>query len=374
MASEIVLVAVGDVGIRRDDPESIFRGSRDALGQASVAFGQLETTVSDRGSRMPHAKLAMRAPPAMARAAATAGFDVMSFAGNHCLDWGYDAFDDTLRHASDAGIRLCGAGQNIVEARRPALFDADGTKIAFLAYSSILPEGYWAESARPGCAPLRAHTTYEQIELDQPGTPPRILTHPHSGDFDALMEDIAAAKRNADVVVVSFHWGIHMVKAELADYQRVVAHAAIEQGADAIVGHHPHILKGVEFHRGAPIFYSLGNFAIEQPHVWDPKITQTDSFRQLVSLNPQWDMNSVHMLPEETRRTGIAKLIIRNGRIAETRFIPAYIADNSAPIVVKARDPKFAVVRDYLAEINMAAGLPTAISIDGDELLLAPAA
>ena len=67
---------------------------------------------------------------------------------------------------------------------------------------------------------------------------------------------------------VSLHWGIHFVRGDLADYQREVAHAAIEAGADMILGHHPHVLKAIELYRGKPIFYSLGNFAIEQPRAF----------------------------------------------------------------------------------------------------------
>ena len=374
MSSDVTLLAVGDVAVKRDDPASIFRGCRGALTAGNIVFGQLETTVSERGSRVPHAKLAMRAPPGMAETVSKANFDVMSFAGNHCLDWGYDAFDDTMDLLTKAGVKLCGAGQDIVEARRPALFEVRGTRFAFLAYSSILPDGYWAEASRPGCAPLRIHTIYEQIEHDQPGTPARIRTEPYAEDFAALLNDVAAAKEQADIVAVSLHWGIHMVRAELAEYQRIVAHAAIAEGADVIIGHHPHLLKGIEFHRGAPIFYSLGNFAIEQPHIWDPKITKSDSFRQLVNLNPKWDMNHVYMLPEETRRTGIAKFIIRDGKIAETRLLPAYIADDSAPIVQRANDSHFSAARDYIEEINTAAGLATTVSVVGDELILTPAA
>jgi poly-gamma-glutamate synthesis protein (capsule biosynthesis protein) len=163
-----------------------------------------------------------------------------------------------------------------------------------------------------------------------------------------------------------------MVKGSLADYQREVAHAAIEAGVDAIFGHHPHIMKGVEFHRGRPIFFSLGNFAIEQPHVWDPAIVETESFRHLVSLNPSWTMDRTYRLPEETRITGAAKLVLREGRVAEVRFLPAWIADDSAPEMLAASDPRFERVRGYLEEVSHAEGLATRFMVDGDELVLGP--
>jgi poly-gamma-glutamate synthesis protein (capsule biosynthesis protein) len=370
---DATVLAVGDVGVKRADPASMFGGCAETLRAGTLTFAQLETTVSDRGAKAPNARLAMRAPPAMAAAARSAGIDVMSFAGNHCLDWGYEAFDDTLAHMAAAGVALCGAGQTLEEARRPALLDAGGVRVAVLAASSILPEGYRAEPDKPGCAPLRAHTLYEQIEHDQPGTPARIRSYPHRGDLAALLAAIRTARAQADIVLLSLHWGIHMVKGSLAEYQREVAHAAIEAGADAILGHHPHIMKGVEFHRDKPIFYSLGNFAIEQPHVWDPAITRAASFRHLVSLNPSWSMDSLYMLPEETRITGAAKLVVRGGALAEVRFLPAWIGDDSAPRMLRRGDRHFERVRAYLAEVSEAEGLATRFEDDGDELVLAAA-
>jgi poly-gamma-glutamate synthesis protein (capsule biosynthesis protein) len=327
----ITIMACGDVGIKRSDCRSIFLGCAPVLRQADLCFAQLETTISERGAKVPNARLAMRAPPAMAKAVRAAGIDVMSFAGNHCLDFGYEAFADTLQHAAAAGIALCGAGDTLESARRPALLDVAGVRVAILAASSILPEGYAAETDKAGCAPLRAHTVYEQIEPDQPGTPARTRSFADRGDLKELLDGIRIARGVADIVLVSLHWGIHMVRTVLADYQIEAAHAAIDAGADAILGHHPHLLKGVEFYRGRPIFYSLGNFAIEQPHIWDPAITRSASFRNLVSLNPAWNMEQVYMLPPVTRMTGIAKLV----RIArdqwEVRFLPAWIGDDSAP-------------------------------------------
>ncbi|WP_158266319.1 CapA family protein [Allosphingosinicella deserti] len=366
------ILGVGDVGAKRADLASIFRGCTGAL-RGGLTFGQLETTISDRGAKVPNAKLAMRAPPGLAPALAQAGFDAMSFAGNHCLDWGYDAFGDTLAHMAAAQVALCGAGQDLASALEPVLLERSGVRIAFIAASAILPEGYAAEADRPGCAPLRAHTVYEPIEHDQPGTPARTRTAPHRGDLEALIEAVLAARGAADLVIVSLHWGIHMVKGEIADYQRRAGHALIDAGADAIFGHHPHIMKGVEFHGGRPIFYSLGNFAIEQPHVWDPAIVRSASFRHLVSLNPSWTLGGAYMLPEDTRITGAAKLVVRDGKVLEVRFLPAWIEDDSAPVMLTGEDPRFERVRAYLEEVTATEGLSTRFEADGDTLLIRPA-
>ena len=366
-----VLLAAGDVGVRRADCTSMFEGCGALLRSGDLAFAQLETTISERGARAPNARLAMRAPPAMAGAVAAAGIRVMSFAGNHCLDWGYEAFDDTLQHAAAAGIELCGAGRNLREALQPRCVTMGGVRVAFVAASSILPEGYAASADRPGCAPLRAHTLYEPIEHDQPGTPARVRSFAQRVDLEALVAAVQAARRAADIVVVSLHWGVHMVPHVIADYQREAAHTLIDAGADAILGHHPHLLKGVEFHRERPIFYSLGNFAIEQPQVWDPAITHTDSFRHLVSLNPTWRPEQVYMLPEVTRLTGVARLRFDASRLAAVEFMPAWIGDDSAPRVLAPAEAEFARVHQFLQESTEAAGLNARFSVQGAALRVA---
>ncbi len=366
------LMACGDVGVKRSDCLSMFAGCAATLQQADLCFAQLETTISERGAAVPSAKLAMRAPPAMAPAAKAAGIDVVSFAGNHCLDYGYDAFADTLRHAADAGLTVCGAGEDLTAARRPALMDAAGSQVAVLAASSILPDGYAADVDKAGCAPLRAYTVYEQIESDQPGTAARIRTFADRQDLEALLEGIRSVRKHAHVVLVSVHWGIHMVPASIADYQIEIAHRAIDAGADAILGHHPHLLKGVEFYRGRPIFYSLGNFAIEQPHIWNPAIVRSASFRHLVSLNPQWNLENAYTLPPVTRMTGIAKLIGSGADEWQVRFMPAWIGDDSVPAVLQASDSRFAEVAAFISSSTEQAGFSTRFSIQGDELLLRP--
>lgn len=371
--SSFAILATGDVGAKRTDLASMFAQIRGCLRSEPFVFGQLETVVSDRGAVVPNSKLAMRAPASLAPVLRDAGFTCMSFAGNHCLDWGYDAFGDTLAHMAEADVLIAGAGETRAAAYQPVMQQVGDTRIALVAASSILPDGYAASADRPGCAPMRAHTFYEQIEHDQPGTPARIRSHADRNDLESLLGAIRAAKADADIVLVSLHWGIHMVRGTLAEYQVEVAHAAIEAGADAILGHHPHLMKGVGFHRGKPIFYSLGNFAIEQPHVWDPAITRTESFRHLVSLNPSWSLEASYMLPEETRITGVARLLVKDRAVAGVEFLPAWIGDDAAPRLVDAGSAEFARVRDYLIEVTEAEGLATRFAVRGDVLVLSEA-
>jgi poly-gamma-glutamate synthesis protein (capsule biosynthesis protein) len=362
-----VLLACGDVGVKRSDCDSMFDGCRSVFSGCDVIFAQLETTVSERGARVPSAKLAMRAPQAMLAAARRAGINVMSFAGNHCLDFGYEAFEDTLTHAKASDVALCGAGANLSQALKPAIIEAGGARIAVIAASSILPEGYAAAHDRAGCAPLRAHTHYEQIEPDQPGTPSRVRTFANRADLEAVVAAVRSARLGSDLVLVSLHWGIHMVPVVLADYQRQVGRALIEAGADAILGHHPHILKGIEIYRGRPIFYSLGNFAIEQPHVWDPKIVHSESFRNLQNLNPTWSLEETYVLPAATRMTGIAKIVASGGGI-DARFLPAFIGDDSVPRMLEIHDPRFGQVQSFLEQSCRDADCGTRIELQDEEL------
>lgn len=366
-----IVLACGDVAVHRADCASMFAGCRDALHGADLCIAQLEAPVSERGARVPNARLAMRSPVTSARALREAGYRLVSCAGNHCLDFGYEALGDTLLHLRAAGVESCGAGDTLDLALEPAYCMAGSVRVALIAASSILPEGYAARADSPGCAPLRAFTVHEPIEPDQPGTPPRTRTFLDEGDLAAVIASIRKARAAADWVLVSLHWGIHMVPFVLADYQRAAAHALIEAGADAILGHHPHLLKGIEIYRGRPVFYSLGNFAIEQPHVWDPSILQAPSFRHLMSLSPEWDLTRKYMLPENTRPTGLAKLVIGEGGTLQPRFLPAWITDDSSPQMLRASDPRFAAVRAFLEESSRAAGFGTHVDVDGDELILA---
>jgi len=203
------------------------------LAGAAVVFGNLEGPLTDRGTPEQDKTYIFRTPPAPAsRALHNAGFNVVSLANNHTLDFGADGLAQTMEALAAAGIAHAGAGSNLAEARRPVLIEAAGRRIAVLAYSVTLPEQFYAAADKPGTA------------------------FAHEAQVRA---DVAAARRQADIVLVSFHWG-QEGKTELRDYQTLLGHAAIDAGAAAVIGHHPHILQGIERYRDGVILYSLGNF------------------------------------------------------------------------------------------------------------------
>jgi poly-gamma-glutamate synthesis protein (capsule biosynthesis protein) len=368
MARDLTLLAAADVAPDRDDPRECFALVRDRLREADIAFCQLEVNITDRGTRVPHCRHTHRANAKSGAAIADAGFDVVSYAGNHCMDWGPVGFHDTLDNLKAAGLQVVGAGANIAEARAPVIVDKEGRKVAFLAYSSILPMGYWAEANKPGCAPMRAHTLYEQIEHDQPGTPARVTTWAHREDLAALKADIAAAKQKADVVIVSLHWGIHFIPAVLADYQFEVGHAAIDAGADLILGHHAHILKGVEVYKGKVIFHSMCNFAMDLR--MDEAHANSKGFKEIQALHPKWipDFDSLYNFPDDSRMTLVVKTTIGEGGVTDVGFLPTFINRQAQPEILKASDPRFAEVTDYVRDMGRAAGLDTRFEVVGDEV------
>jgi len=377
---DIVLYAVGDVAPYRDDPSSIFRHVKHVLNQGDIVFCQLEANLSHRGTRLPQVRATLLYDPQIARAIKGAGFDVVSFASNHCMDWGREAFFDTIDALKEQELQVIGVGRNIEEARRPAILERKGTQVAFLAYNSILPLGYWAEVDRPGCTPLRAWTLYEPIEPAQPGRPCQIHTFPHRDDLEAMVDDIKKARSQADLVIVSMHCGIHFVPAVLAEYQKEIAHVAIDSGADLIIDTHAHILKGIEVYRGKVIFYSLCNFALELPARKEVLGSQSQRELQDIAIygtHPEWlpyekpdPEYPTYPFHPDARKTLIVKCIISNKAIKNVSFLPSYINKEAEPEVLSSRDTRFGEVVKYMEEITRSQELGTRYIIEGDEVVI----
>jgi poly-gamma-glutamate capsule biosynthesis protein CapA/YwtB (metallophosphatase superfamily) len=212
-----------------------FAATRHILESADLAIGNLETPLTNRGEPITEKRFLFRDPPEqVAPALKRAGFDIVSLANNHTLDYGIEGLRDTMEALQRNGIRYHGAGMNSAEARKPVLLELPNGQLAgFLAYSCTFPEEFWASANKPGTA-----FCHEQ--------------HVRA-DVAALVE------QRIDIIAVSFHWGAERAK-ELRPYQPLLAHAAIDAGADVVIGHHPHILQGIEYYRDGLILYSLGNF------------------------------------------------------------------------------------------------------------------
>ncbi len=359
-------VAVGDVAPDREDPASIFIHVRERLRQADIGFCQLEVNLTNRGQRLPQARHTMRGKPEIAPALVDAGLNVVSFAGNHCMDWGVEGLSDTLDNLQRAGAHQVGAGLNIAQARAPVIVTCKGLRIGFLSVSSILPQNYWAEENRAGCAPLRGHTVYEQIEHDQPGTPARIHTFPHTEDLSALLASVKELRPQVDVLILSHHAGLHFVPAVVPDYQRAVAHAAIDAGVDLVLGTHAHILKGLEFHKGKPIVHSLANFALDLKMTAEHAASK--GFREIQKLNPDWipDLSSNYNFPPDSAMSFALEARLGKQGLEELALIPVFIDRDACPRFVTPEDDRFGKIFAYLQHITREAGLNACYERDGD--------
>jgi poly-gamma-glutamate synthesis protein (capsule biosynthesis protein) len=213
----------------------------DALRGADMAVANLECAVSDQGE--PLAKsYRFRAPPPAAAALAAAGFDLVTLANNHAMDYGSRGLEDTLDLLAEAGVAHVGAGLNAGAARAPAILQRSGLRVAFLGYADVPVEsGGW--DARSVIA-----------SEDAPGIA--------WADPEQIAGDVAAARSQADVVVVLVHSGFEYY--DLPNpIQITIGRAAVDAGAALVVMAHSHTLQGVERYNGGIIAYSLGNFAFE---------------------------------------------------------------------------------------------------------------
>lgn len=246
----VVLDAVGDLmlargvatAVQRNGPAWPFAKVSDRLRAADIRFGNLELALTDRGVQA-RKDYTFRAPPAANLSLSSAGFNVLDLANNHVLDYGAQGLLDTIGALSAVGILHTGANADAETAHAPVIVDVNGVRLAWLAYVNVPDDsvtGFVARSLDAG--PGRPGVAW--------GTP------------DGVKRDVAAAKLQADVVIVALHSGFEYTS-EPNSIQRDLAHAAIDAGAALVLGAHPHVLQGIEYYKGGVIDYSLGNFVFD---------------------------------------------------------------------------------------------------------------
>jgi poly-gamma-glutamate synthesis protein (capsule biosynthesis protein) len=373
MNQKTSIFAIGDVAVNRDQPDSIFELVNADIQKADFAFAQIEAIYAKSGEvNVSGTSSPLRGDPENVAAIGRAGFNLASFASNHCMDYGFSAFRETIQHFKNVpGMNIFGAGENLAEARKPVIVEHNGNKIGWLAYCSILPIRYWADIDRPGCAPARARTIYETLEPDQPGTPPRILTYPHDEDLANMMSDIKSLKEKVDVVIVSMHWGLHFKEGELATYETKYAKLAIDAGADVILGHHQHILKPVEIYKGKPIFYGLANFAFDM-YYQPGELEKPERIERRQRLHPGWTHDPSYPtfpFPVDSRKGMAVFLDIEGRKVSRVRWQPTMINQKSQPRLLKATEPEFKEVLAYMKKITISQKIPTQFEVDGDFII-----
>jgi len=376
-SEEIVIHSVGDVSPRRIDygepPESLFAMVADRIKEADISLCQLECNLSTKGWLQYRSRPTTwygRAHPDNVKSLVLGGFKLVTHASNHCFDYGPDSIVETREVLERNGIKVAGIGKNIQEARQPAIFECKGTKIAFLDYNSVLPEEYEARDDKPGCAPLKIGTYYETQEFE-PGTPPKVVTIPRANDLKAMEDDIKQARTQADIVVMSIHWGVHFIPGVLADYQFTVGHKAIDAGADLILGSHPHLLKGIEIYKGKVIFFSQGNFAQETPHHIKPPPGILPRRMSKIYRSGENDFgNDRYGGPHDKQYTMMIKVVISQKSIDKVSFFPGWVNDRAEPRLLSRDDSKFDEVLGYIE--RWCRPLGTTLTVKGDEVVVLP--
>lgn len=230
VAGDIMLDGRARARVQRDGADSPFDAVRPLLRRAAIVVGNLEGPFA-RDAELEDRNHSYKVDPTLAPALARAGINVVTLANNHLMDCGRAGVLETLDALRSANITAIGAGVSSAAAHAPFVGSAGRSRVGILGY-------YWnrrtaATAELPGSA------------MDQPG---------------AVAADVRALREQVDHVVVVFHWGVPYEREPSID-DRLKARHAIDCGADAVIGHHPHIVQPFEIHRGRPIFYSVGNFA-----------------------------------------------------------------------------------------------------------------
>lgn len=236
---EVRMVFVGDIMLARIPGEAVARGEdpfgsfAEVLTGADLAVGNLECVIATVGEMVPKAynfRCHPRNVPLLA-----AYFGAVSVANNHSGDYGKEAFAEQLELLAKGKVPYFGGGRNLTEAHSPLIVERNGLRIALLGYNEVELESYKAGPEAPGLA----WSSDEQV-----------------------VRDIAAAKAQADLVVVYPHWGLEYQR-NPSERQHSLARKMIDAGADLVVGAHPHVTQTAEYYKDRLIVYSLGNFVFD---------------------------------------------------------------------------------------------------------------
>ena len=373
MGKEYKILVTGDVSLAKTNPEEKFELVQPLLKSVDFRIGQMEEILAEHCTAQvfayPTPRGAKGGDPAHAGVLGKecANFDLLTFATNHILDQSELAMKETIDCMASVGVPMIGAGMEPEEASKPYILEANGKKIAFLDYCSVLPRGYACEPGHGGANPLRVNTYYRQFDW-QPGTPPEIVDIPVQEDVDAMEQQIKAMKKECDLVFVIVHWGVHFMPYFIADYQFQLGHKMIDFGADAVIGHHAHLVKGTEVYKGKPIFYSIGNFAIGDVPF---KVIAGDKMNGFFTFKPyRWKQDMEHPLyafPKDSRNAVALKITLDGDTYA---LVPLYINGDNRPQMLHEGEELFDQVVDYVKAGIEHEWLNAEFRIENDEMIL----
>jgi hypothetical protein len=288
----------------------------------------------------------------------------MALANNHILDAGHDGLAQTIAVLREQGLSAIGAGRNLSEARAAAVVERNGIRVGFLSFASVYQAGYEARKEVPGLSPMRVHSHYYIPDWDaygkvEPGVPPQVRTIPFPEDMEVLRASIAALRELADVVVVSHHWGRAGEPAIITDYEHTLGRASVDAGADIVLGHHHHFLRGIEIYRDRPIYYGLGHFVFDLPGLGESltplEIEKLKGMGEY-AIYPR-DGYPLSPFHPDARMTMIAVCDFEGSRMLSRGFVPCLIdGSNHARPLAPGSEAWDAVV-DYMARVSAAGGI-----------------
>jgi poly-gamma-glutamate capsule biosynthesis protein CapA/YwtB (metallophosphatase superfamily) len=352
----VTVVLTGDLVLDVEDADHWLSGIAPAIRAADIAIGHLEVPHTRRGVELGGDVPAPGAPPENLDALRRAGFTAVSLAGNHIADCGDEGIADTIERLDRLGIAHTGAGATKVLAGAPAELQCRGRRVALLSFNCVGPEAAWAGTTRAGCNYLRVLTGD-----GSPVTPRAPLVAMAPEALEQLRADIAAARALAELVIVAFHKGIVHTPAKLAPYERPLAEAALAAGADVVVGHHAHILRGIEVRGGHPVFHGLGNGcvvtrALSPTQTHAARAAWARRRRELFGFEPDPRYTLAPFHPEAVH--GVLGVVRwhADGRLT-AGVVPVFVEPPGRPVCVE--DERAPAVIDYLERIGRAAGLAT---------------
>jgi poly-gamma-glutamate capsule biosynthesis protein CapA/YwtB (metallophosphatase superfamily) len=322
-----------------------FSSTLGLLHSADLRFGNFETPLSERG-RPVEKLVAVRSHPKVAADFARLGFDLVSLANNHVCDYGPLALADTIQTLDDIGVEHVGAGESLEAAVAPTVLERKGLKVGFIAFTCLGEPGSVATAERPGVAAIRVHSGFEVNPLWQmaePGEPMMVTirTRVDEEDCQAALSRIQSLRREVDILCVSVHWG-YGASAELAEYQRPLAHALVDAGVDAVLGNHVHDVQGIEIYKGAPILYSPGTLLGGQAPIDFDALDET-ARKLYAAVSPDGYL---------------ARLDFGDGR-CEVEIVPTSIDEHGLPII--ARDGVLDRIVDRISRHSAELGTPLAL-------------
>jgi poly-gamma-glutamate capsule biosynthesis protein CapA/YwtB (metallophosphatase superfamily) len=372
----IEIILTGDLVLGLPDPDPLFRHSLETFHRADLVIGHVEIPHTTR----PEKVYGLSAPadavnPEYLGALGRAGIDVATLAGNHIFDSGPTGIEDTLAALRAQGIATTGAGMNMDDARKPAIIEKAGVRVGVLSYNCVGPKLSWASPTKPGAAYLDIITQYG-LDYESPGGPPSTTySFAEPVTLEAMQSDVEMLRGQVDVVVVAFHKGIGHVPATVAMYERQVSRAAIDAGADIVVGHHAHVLRGVETYKGKPIFHGLSNYVTVTRQLSVNALENTNPVRmawakrrrEMFGFEPDPDYPTYPFHPE-AKNSMLAVCVAGPGGVQSAGFVPVWIEPDGSPRPL-GRDAKGEEVASHIQGLNDKAGLEADLAWRDDRVI-----